>query len=99
MNKLGDEKVRSALAERGDSGRTPRHTLFFFYHGNLDGLTAAATRAGYQVRPTTNNDGVVLETTIAVDEQSFAHYARWMDAWADEFGCEYDGWECRVVNQ
>jgi hypothetical protein len=93
-----DEKVRSALADRGDNGGTPRHTLFFFYRGNLEGLAAAATKAGYQVRPTTNNNGVVLETTIAVDEQSFAPYAQRMEAWADEFDSEYDGWECKLVN-
>jgi len=99
MSEFGDEKVRSALADLGDSGQTPRHTLFYFYHGNLDQLAAAAIRAGYKVGPTINNDGLVLETTIAVDEQSFAPRAQQMRAWADEFGSEYDGWECKLVNQ
>jgi Regulator of ribonuclease activity B len=94
-----DEEVRSALADRGDNGQTPRHTLFFLYGGNIDGVTAVATEAGYEVRPSANRDGVVLETTIAVDEDSFEPYTQQMQAWADEFGCEYDGWECKVVNQ
>ena len=58
-----------------------------------------ATKAGYEVRPSANRDGVMLETTIAVDEDSFEPYTQQMQAWADEFGCEYDGWECKVVNQ
>jgi hypothetical protein len=94
-----DETVRSELADRGDNGQTPRHTLFFFYGGNFEGLAAAATKAGYKVGPTANRDGVVLETTIAVDEESFEPYAQQMHAWADEFDCDYDGWECMVVKQ
>jgi hypothetical protein len=94
-----DEEVRSALADRGDNGQTPRHTLFFFYCGNLEGLAAVATKAGYEVQPTANREGVMLETTIAVDEDSFEPYTQQMQEWADEFGCEYDGWECKVVNQ
>ncbi len=91
--------VRSALADRGDNGQTPRHTLFFFYRGNLEGLAAVATKAGYEVQPTANREGVVLETTIAVDEDSFEPYTQQMQEWADEFGCDYDGRECKVVNQ
>jgi len=94
-----DEKVRSVLADQGDSGQTPRHTLFYFYRGNFEGLAAAATKAGYKVRHTVNRDGVVLETTIAVDEEGFAPYAQQMQAWADEFDSEYDGWECEIVKQ
>jgi hypothetical protein len=91
--------ARSALAQRGDDGRTPRHTLFFFYGGNFEELGATAVRAGYQIRPTVQRDGVVVETTIAVDDQSFLTHGQKMEAWAEEFGCDYDGWECRLVNQ
>ena len=91
--------VRRVLAERGDTGETPRHTLFFLYGGNLDGLRKAAAAAGYSARPTAGKDGVVLEITTAVDEQSFAIHTQRMQAWADEFGCDYDGWECKVVRQ
>jgi Regulator of ribonuclease activity B len=91
--------VRSVLADRGDSGRTPRHTFFFFYGGDFAGLRNAATRAGYKVRLTVQRDGVVLEATIAIDEHSFATHAQRMEAWAEEFDCEYDGWECQLLNQ
>jgi hypothetical protein len=94
-----DEKVRSELASLGDNGQTPRHTQFFFYRGNFEGLAAVATKAGYTVQRTVDSDGVILETTIAVDEESFAPYVEQMQAWADEFDCEYDGWECAVVRQ
>ena len=91
--------VRSVLADRGDNGRTPRHTLFFFYAGDFAGLRKAATRAGYGVRFAVGRDGVVLEAMIAVDEQSFLTHAERMQAWAEEFGCDYDGWECQLLNQ
>lgn len=94
-----DAKVRAALTERGDDGRTPRHTLFFFYGGDLQQLAKAASGAGYLVRPTNRHDGVVIETVTAVDEQNFRKHARQMEAWTEEFGCDCDGWECQLVNQ
>jgi hypothetical protein len=93
-----DILVRSVLAERGDDGRTPRHTLFFFYGGDIAGLSAAAVHARYDVHRTAKVGGVVLETAIAVDEESFAAHSQRMVNWAEEFGCEYDGWECQLVN-
>jgi len=94
-----DSLVRSVLTERGDSGRAPRHTLFFFYDGDLKGLSRAAKAAGYQVSPTAGRDGLVLETMTAVDEDSFAVHARRMDEWAETYDCEFDGWECQLLNQ
>jgi hypothetical protein len=94
-----DSLVRSALIDRGDGGRTPRHTLFYFYHGDLTGLGSAAITAGYQVGPTVGGEGLVLETITAVDEDSFAIHAQRMDEWADAYGCDYDGWECQLLNQ
>jgi len=47
-----DAMVRAALAEHGDSGRMPRHTLFYFYgddHG-LGDLNEVARRAGFFTR-------------------------------------------------
>ena len=94
-----DAKVRSALAESGDDGRTPRRTSFYFTGGNLDGLRAAADREGYSVRPTPTNDGVILEATIAVDEQGFATHRQRMDRWSEEFDSQYHGWECQLLTQ
>jgi Regulator of ribonuclease activity B len=94
-----DSLVRSVLSERGDSGETPRHTLFFFYGGDLEGLRSAALADSYQVSPTVGREGLVLETVIAVDEQAFARHAQRMDEWAEAYGCDYDGWECQLLIQ
>jgi Regulator of ribonuclease activity B len=92
-----DAKIRQVLASHGDDGRKPRHTVFYFYGGDFEGLGREARAAGYQVRPTAKHDGVVLETTTAVDERSFEAHATRMAQWADAFGSEYDGWECQLV--
>ncbi len=94
-----DALIRVELAEYGDDGCLPRHTLFYIYGGDFTGLSITASEAGYQIRPTVNNDGVVIETTILVDEVSFKAHSVRMESWAEEFGCEYDGWECEVVTQ
>ena len=46
-----DAMVRAALAEQGDSGVTPRHTLFYFYgEGDRGDLNEVARRAGFLTR-------------------------------------------------
>ena len=42
-------------------------------------------------------DMTVLETTMPVDEASFAHVSAMMQTWAAAFQLDYDGWECAVV--
>jgi len=91
-----DAMVRAALAERGDSGVTPRHTLFYFYgDGEHGDLNEVARRAGFLTRG--QDDMTVLEATIAVDEASFAPVSAMMQSWAAAFQLDYDGWECAVV--
>lgn len=91
-----DAMVRAALAEHGDSGRTPRHTLFFFYgDGEHGSLCETARRAGFLTGG--QDDSTVLETTMAVDEAAFAPVSAMMQSWAAAFQLEYDGWECAVV--
>jgi len=92
-----DAMVRAALAEQGDSGITPRHTLFYFYgeeeaHGDL---CEVARRAGFLTRG--QGDMAVLETTMPVDEASFSPVSAMMQTWAAAFQLDYDGWECAVV--
>ena len=88
--------VRAALAEQGDSGVTPRHTLFYFYgEGDPGDLNAVARRAGFLTRGA--DDMTVLETTMAVDEASFAATSAMMKTWSAAFQLDYDGWECAVV--
>jgi hypothetical protein len=89
--------VRAALAEHGDSGVTPRHTLFFF-HGDdeaLGELNEVARRAGYVTSG--DAESLVLETTMAVDAASFAPVSSMMQSWAAAFQLDYDGWECAVM--
>lgn len=89
--------VRAALAAHGDSGVTPRHTLFFF-HGDDEGLgelNEVARRAGYVTSG--DAESLVLETTMAVDAESFAPVSSMMQSWAAAFQLDYDGWECAVV--
>ena len=92
-----DAMVRSLLAEHGDSGITPRHTLFYFYgdDAGLGDLNEVARRAGYITRG--DAESLVLETTMAVDEASFAAVSSMMQSWAAAFQLDYDGWECAVV--
>ena len=92
-----DAMVRSALAEHGDSGITPRHTLFYFYgdDAGLGDLNEVARRAGFLTRG--QDETTILETTIPVDEASFASVSAMMQSWAAAFQLDYDGWECAVV--
>lgn len=92
-----DAAVRAALAAKGDSGVTPRHTLFFFLgeedaHGDL---CEVARRAGFLTRG--EGEMTILETTMAVDEATFGPVSAMMQTWAAAFQLEYDGWECAVV--
>ena len=96
---IRDAEVRRILLEHGDDGHVPRHTLFYFYGGRIDELRNAAVGAGYQVRPTAAQDGLVLEATIPVDAESFETQSERMRAWSDEFDSDYDGWECKLVKQ
>lgn len=92
-----DAAVRASLAAHGDSGVTPRHTLFYF-HGDEDAhgdLCEVARRAGFLTRG--EGDLTVLETTMPVDEASFAPVSAMMQTWAAAFQLDYDGWECAVV--
>jgi len=91
--------VRTVLSDHGDSGETPRHATFYFYGGNIEGLTDAAKRAGYRTEPTAIKEGVVLHTETAVDEASFEKHSAQMETWASEFDSEYDGWECQLMIQ
>ncbi|MBU1324850.1 MAG: hypothetical protein KJ676_06370 [Alphaproteobacteria bacterium] len=89
--------VRAALAQHGDSGVTPRHTLFFFQGDDeaLGELNEVARRAGYVTSG--DADSLVLETTMAVDEAAFAPVSSMMQSWAAAFQLDYDGWECAVM--
>ena len=91
-----DAMIRATLAEHGDSGVTPRHTLFYFHgEGDHDDLSEVARRAGFLTRG--QDDSTILETTMAVDAASFAPVSAMMQSWAAAFQLDYDSWECAVV--
>jgi hypothetical protein len=92
-----DAMIRSSLETHGDSGITPRHTLFYFYGDDegLGELNEVARRAGYITRG--DAESLVLETTMPVDAASFAPVSSMMQSWAAAFQLDYDGWECAVV--
>ena len=91
-----DAMVRAALAEQGDSGVTPRHTRFYFYgEGDHGDLNEVARRAGFLTGGA--DDSTTLETTMAVDEASFAATTAMLQTWAAAFQLDYVGWDCAVV--
>ncbi len=92
-----NEEIRRQLASHGDNGQTPRDTLFYFYGGDLEGLEKAARSNDFVVRPTATSPGLILEKTLPVEEERFDATDALMNRWAEEFGAEYDGWECAVV--
>ena len=94
-----DDEVRAALARHGDDGTAPRDTVFYFYGGDFEGLGSAARAAGYATKLTIKSDGVILSKDMPVDAASFAATSAQMEAWAQAFGCEYDGWECAVLKK
>jgi hypothetical protein len=91
-----DDEVRQALLAQGDDGRIARHTLFYFYGGDLAGLEHAARLGGFSASRVTEPDGLVVETIMSVDEASFEPVREIMDRWAIRFDAEYDGWECEL---
>jgi hypothetical protein len=93
-----NDAVRHQLAVHGDNGITPRLTLFYFYGGDVAALEKAARSSDFVVRPTATSAGLILEKTLPVDEDSFDAIDALMNRWAEEFGAEYDGWECAVVS-
>ena len=54
--------------------------------------------ASYAVITRGEGDMSILETTMAVDPQSFAPVSTMMQSWAAAFQLDYDGWECAVVS-
>jgi hypothetical protein len=92
-----DDEIRHQLLEHGDDGRTPRHTMFFFYEGNLQALQEVARANDFSVRRMVDGEGLILEKVLPVDEVNFDPVSAMMDSWAQQFGADFDGWECAVA--
>ena len=94
-----DDEIREELLAHGDDGRSPRHTIFYFFEGDIDRLEEVAQTSGFSVSRMTDSRGLILEKTLAVDEASFAPAVALLERWAEEFGSDYDGWECELVTE
>jgi hypothetical protein len=92
-----DDEVRDQLLAHGDDGKMTRHTLFFFFEGDLSGLEQAALACDFVPRRMVEREGLILEKTLAVDKVSFGPVGTMMEQWAEKFGADYDGWECAVA--
>ena len=92
-----DDEIRHQLSAHGDDGKIPRHTLFYFYEGDLKALEAVALANNFAARRMVESGGLVIEKTLSVDEDDFQPVSAMMERWAEQFGADYDGWECAVV--
>jgi hypothetical protein len=68
-------------------------TRFTFVGGDVDGLAYAASDDGFTVSPTADGEGLILSTTLIVDELRWPDFDDRMHAWAAEYGSDYRGWE------
>ena len=93
----GDDAIRQELLAHGDDGKSPRHTLFYLYDGDIAGLEQAAQSNGFVTRRMTESHGLIIEKSLSVDGLGFAPVSAMIEQWAEEFGADYDGWECELV--
>lgn len=69
-----------------------RATRFTFSGGDLSGLAYDASEQGFDVSPTSDGEGLILITTMIVDDLRYADFDDQMHGWAAEFGASYEGW-------
>ena len=91
--------VFAALRGAGEDLSDERHVIHYFYNGDVDGLSKALSEAGYDVRPTATEPGVIAETYAVTDESWSESEMKRMCDFANQFGAEYDGWEGSMVRQ
>ena len=104
VRRNGDRGILEELLRRDDPLTEPRHTLVFFHVLKdearpaeivLNPLALRATQNGWRVAGM-DSTGVIIETERSADPNSVNAMSSLMEAWAEEFGVEYDGWECAV---
>ena len=94
-----NEPIFEALASAGEDLSDTRHVIHYFYDGDADGLSKALSAEGFTVRPTATSPGVVAENHAVTDRQWSETEMQRMCDFANQFGAEYDGWECSMVRQ
>ena len=96
---LMNEPVFQMLLSNNEDLSDERHVIHYFYDGDVDGLSKALGDAGYEVRPTETEPGVVAETHAVTDRAWGEAEMKRVCELANRFGAEYDGWECSMVRQ
>ena len=91
--------VFAALRGAGEDLSDERHVIHYFYEGDVEGLTKALSDAGYEVRPTAEQPGVIAENHAVTNEEWSDSEMKKLCGLANQFGAEYDGWEGSMVRQ
>ena len=94
-----NEPVFATFLAQGEDLSDERHVIHYFYDGDVDSLSAALTAAGYEVRPTATEPGVVAENHAVTDRDWSTATMKQLCDLANQFGAEYDGWEASMVRQ
>ena len=106
VGRAADRAILEQLLQHGDDLSAERHTLVFFCradgderHGELvfNPLAERLIAGGWSIY-TLHADGVSGEAQRRVDPASINQISEDMEALAEEFGVDYDGWECAVVS-
>lgn len=91
-----DGQVRSAFAGRGDDGKAPRDTRFFFLGGEQDRLAEVARQAGFDVL-TDDGGTTIIRKDMPITVDDIGAENRVFREWVNDFGVEYDGWEAELL--
>jgi hypothetical protein len=100
-----DRAILEQLIQHGDNLTAQRHTLVFFCRRDGDErdgelvfnpMAERLIAAGWSIY-TLHGDGVSGESQRHVHPSGINEISDDMEALAEEFGVDYDGWECAVV--
>lgn len=96
----GDQIVLASLREKGDDGKKPRNTEFWFYgqRESLDLLIVSL--AGYDFLFKLwldREDGVVLSRLMPATREEFQMLTPIIMEMTQRYGVEYDGWETKIT--
>jgi regulator of RNase E activity RraB len=99
----GDRKVIEQLLASGADLNKPRHTIHFLYFPSskvADEASEALRQAGYNANtceqseiPSQNSWPVLADKTGLVNQSAMERERVFLDALAESFSGEYDGWE------
>ena len=91
--------VLAHFVNLGEQLSDERHVIHFFYDGDVKALRTVLEKQGYRTRDTAGTPGLIAERNEVTDEAWLDTTMHMMCSLADEFGCEYDGWEASAIRQ